>query len=119
LCGIGAVRSGTLRHPEVEFFGRFDREPMAVDRDRLGWFAAATWWRPPGAWIFNDPDHQTEALRLAAGCLEVFDSVAPMQARRQALLSLHTRHMEEATAFLRDIPERAHRLPLPILPGHL
>jgi hypothetical protein len=40
LGGIGAVRSGTLRHPKSSSAG-FDREPMAVDRDRLVWFGAA------------------------------------------------------------------------------
>lgn len=95
LCGVCAVRGGTHVYPEYEIFGGFQRDRPELDRDPVQWEAHAARWRPPGAWIFDDPEHRDTAFTLAAECVHALEGILPLEPRRQALLSLFARCLRQ------------------------
>lgn len=88
LCGVCAVRGGTHLYPELEFFGRFKRDPEPPERDPLSWTAHGARWRPPGAWIIQDLADRPAAIGLTVRCLQVLEGIEPFGTRREALLGL-------------------------------
>jgi Holliday junction resolvasome RuvABC ATP-dependent DNA helicase subunit len=94
LCGVCAVRGGTHANLETELLGGFLREAPEADRDRWQWQAPATRWRPPGGWVFEDSGQREAAFGLARRCLDVVEGIAPLEARRAALVSLSGRCLD-------------------------
>ena len=88
LCGVSAVRGGSHDEPELEFFGRFRRDPPHLDRDPEQWIAYGARWRPPGGWMFSDPERRQAAYALTLRSVQILEGITPFEARRQALLSL-------------------------------
>jgi len=91
LCGVCAVRGGAQVYPEHLFLGRFHRDLDPPARRATQWAAEGAPWRPPGAWIFNDPAHRQTAFALAPRCADALEGIAPLEERRQALAGLLAR----------------------------
>jgi Holliday junction resolvasome RuvABC ATP-dependent DNA helicase subunit len=91
LCGVGAVRGGTHARLELDLFRPMRSDQSEPVRDPVQWEADGPWWRPPGAWIFQDMPHRCEAFALAGQCLQVLEGIPPLQQRLEALTGLFAR----------------------------
>ncbi|MFL6122955.1 hypothetical protein [Actinophytocola sp.] len=113
LPGVGAVRSGTRADLEWELLAGFAGEPREPERAPLPWRSSATDYRPPGTVLVaaagDDPRQRRLAFELYRDCLDVFAGIAPLEPRRQAMISLYDRVMSD--------PERVLTAPVAELAG--
>jgi SpoVK/Ycf46/Vps4 family AAA+-type ATPase len=115
LPGIGAVNAGTRSDLVWELLSPFAAEPKAPERSPLPWRSSAVDYRPPGGDLVaaagDDPQLRALAFQLHRECLDIFAGIAPLETRRQAMISLHDTVLGDPALL-----ERALSLPVAKLP---
>ncbi|MCD0448580.1 AAA family ATPase [Actinocorallia sp. API 0066] len=102
LMGASAVRAGTRGDMDYELLLSFLANPEPAVRDTVSWFSQSGRWRPPSLWLSDpaaaDADKRALMFTLAREALDVFEGLAPLDARRRALIALHERRDAEQDA---------------------
>ncbi|MBW8482489.1 AAA family ATPase [Actinomadura parmotrematis] len=114
LLGAAALRGGSRGDVDYELLSAFLATPEAPVRDPAAWFTQGGRWRPPGLWLpepaGDDPGLRAVAIDLAHEALDVFEGLAPVEARRAALAGLFDARRADPAARAADLAVPLGRL---------
>ncbi|GAA4242073.1 hypothetical protein GCM10022254_73470 [Actinomadura meridiana] len=114
LLGASAVRGGSRGDVDYELLSAFLATPEPAVREPAAWFTQGGRWRPPGLWLpepaGNDPERRAVMFELARAGLDVFDGLAPVERRRQALIGLFDRRAADPELRAADLSVPNRRL---------
>ncbi|MFC0039988.1 AAA family ATPase [Actinomadura rayongensis] len=95
LLGAAAVRGGSRGDVDYELLAGLLAAPEPPVRDAVAWFTQGGRWRPPGLWLpepaGDDAELRAVTFDLARDGVELFAGLAPVDARRRALLEVFDR----------------------------
>ncbi len=107
LLGASAIRAGSRGDVDYELFAGFLARPDPPVRDPVAWFSQGGRLRPPGLWLAehvgDDAELREVMFALAREALDVPAGIAPIEARRQALIALFDRHASDPELRARDL----------------
>ncbi|HEX2312255.1 MAG TPA: AAA family ATPase [Thermomonospora sp.] len=114
LLGAAAIRAGSRGDIDYELLSDFLARPEPAVRDPLTWLSQGGRWRPPGLWLpepaGDDRERREVMYGLARDCLDVFEGLEPLEARRRALVALFDRRAGDPAQREEDLTAPQGRL---------
>ena len=107
LLGASAIRAGSRGDIDYELFAAFLAKPEPPVRTPVSWFSQGGRLRPPGLWLVehvgDDVGLRETMLALGREALDVLAGVAPLEERRQAMITLFDRRADDPELRARDL----------------